>query len=413
MELKTKYQYSYFIYPYIIKENKYERYLLKLLKDRKIKVRFMQKEKDLELYTYFLPAIRKFMFQDFEYTQEKIRKFKEFDKKMQATILAKKDCTILEYNIEQGVQGKSGEKEGIFFKVSKIEIICFKTGICFLCMKTNVEDSNKFSDVQDFNYKFKDINSENINNLKKYENIRLQNHTFSDVKGLGDLIKEITGARLENKQLNLETNRFFTHCYTCIEQEGENDENEFEKMEFEFLKYVNIVPSSYKLAFKHKENQILSNSKFVKIGFSKLGTTLLTTGRDTYNYTKLPDTFEKEYLYTYLLNLYKKIYLNKIENEFKNPLKIKAARKKFVEFTKNIWIQDITNDDEGSQINEKYKTTLELDKIYHNIKSKYDLAYKELNIQKTSQINKYILILLVLSLLLNVLNFVVLMKMSH
>lgn len=413
MELKTKYQYSYFIYPYIIKENKYERYLLKLLKDRKIKVRFMQKEKDLELYTYFLPAIRKFMFQDFEYTQEKIRKFKEFDKKMQATILAKKDCTILEYNIEQGVQGKSGEKEGIFFKVSKIEIICFKTGICFLCMKTNVEDSNKFSDVQDFNYKFKDINSENINNLKKYENIRLQNHTFSDVKGLGDLIKEITGARLENKQLNLETNRFFTHCYTCIEQEGENDENKFEKMEFEFLKYVNIVPSSYKLAFKHKENQILSNSKFVKIGFSKLGTTLLTTGRDTYNYTKLPDTFEKEYLYTYLLNLYKKIYLNKIENEFKNPLKIKAARKKFVEFTKNIWIQDITNDDEGSQINEKYKTTLELDKIYHNIKSKYDLAYKELNIQKTSQINKYILILLVLSLLLNILNFVVLMKMSH
>ena len=33
MELKTKYQYTYFIYPFAIKESKYTRYLLKLLKD--------------------------------------------------------------------------------------------------------------------------------------------------------------------------------------------------------------------------------------------------------------------------------------------------------------------------------------------------------------------------------------------
>ena len=35
MELKTKYQYTYFIYPYVIKENKFTKYLLKLLKDKK------------------------------------------------------------------------------------------------------------------------------------------------------------------------------------------------------------------------------------------------------------------------------------------------------------------------------------------------------------------------------------------
>lgn len=34
MELKTKYQYTYFIYPYVIKENKFTKYLLKLLKDK-------------------------------------------------------------------------------------------------------------------------------------------------------------------------------------------------------------------------------------------------------------------------------------------------------------------------------------------------------------------------------------------
>ena len=34
MELKTKYQYTYFIYPYVIKENRYLKYLLRLLKDK-------------------------------------------------------------------------------------------------------------------------------------------------------------------------------------------------------------------------------------------------------------------------------------------------------------------------------------------------------------------------------------------
>ncbi len=34
MGQKIKYQYSYFIHPFVIKENKYQKYLLKLLKDK-------------------------------------------------------------------------------------------------------------------------------------------------------------------------------------------------------------------------------------------------------------------------------------------------------------------------------------------------------------------------------------------
>ena len=33
MELKVKYQYTYFIKPFLIKENKYKKYLLSLLKN--------------------------------------------------------------------------------------------------------------------------------------------------------------------------------------------------------------------------------------------------------------------------------------------------------------------------------------------------------------------------------------------
>ena len=51
MELKTKYQYTYFIYPYVIKENRYLKYLLRLLKDKNCKLRTFKKDKDLGIYS--------------------------------------------------------------------------------------------------------------------------------------------------------------------------------------------------------------------------------------------------------------------------------------------------------------------------------------------------------------------------
>ena len=35
MELKTRYQYTYFIYPYVIEQNKYSKYLQNLLRNKK------------------------------------------------------------------------------------------------------------------------------------------------------------------------------------------------------------------------------------------------------------------------------------------------------------------------------------------------------------------------------------------
>ena len=42
----TKYQYTYFIHPYIIDETKYDKYILKLLKDKKCTYKTFEKEKD-------------------------------------------------------------------------------------------------------------------------------------------------------------------------------------------------------------------------------------------------------------------------------------------------------------------------------------------------------------------------------
>jgi len=66
----------------------------------------------------------------------------------------------------------------------------------------------------------------------------------------------------------------------------------------------------------------------------------------------------------------------------KDSIKVKKARKKFVEFTKNLWVQEITEEETGSLLNEKLHEVFELDKLYHQVKYKYDILYKELNFEK-------------------------------
>ena len=124
----------------------------------------------------------------------------------------------------------------------------------------------------------------------------------------------------------------------------------------------------------------------------------------------MPDKFENEYFYTYILNLYKKIYLKKLEVEFKKGSNLKSARKKFIEFTRNIWILDVTEDEVGSKINYILGKTFELDRLYSEIKTKYDVLYKELNIENNSKIMLVVAGILVVSLVFNILNYVQLIK---
>ena len=46
MELKTKYQYTYFVHPFVVKENKYQKYHLKLIKDKNCNLKIFRKEKE-------------------------------------------------------------------------------------------------------------------------------------------------------------------------------------------------------------------------------------------------------------------------------------------------------------------------------------------------------------------------------
>lgn len=414
MGLKTKYQYTYFIHPYIVEKSKYDKYILRLLKDKRCKFKIFEKEKDMNIYNHFLPHFRNYIFPTFEFRGEKLREFNSLKTELKSKIVAKHSCACFTYDLAQSIKGKVDENnEGIFFDVEKIEIICFNTGICFFTMKTNLENAVDFYDVLNFNYKFKDINSK-LNHLKNFDNIRIQTDTFKDVKGISELITEITGIykrKITGTEEELTNSRFYTFAYTCTERDAWNEKNKIN--ETDFYRYANVLPTNYSSDLdKDSLNQnmhVLDKYKYYKIAITKLSSNLICSGIDTYNYTKLPFEYETEYFYTYIILLYQKMFLRKLNSDFKEYEKITKMRSEFIIFTKQFWEKEITLSDSGTRYYNVLKEILELDSLYDEIKSKYEIIYKELNIEKNNKYFAIAMMLLTFSLTLNTANIIMLM----
>ena len=349
------------------------------------------------------------MFNSFNLSKTRLAKLQELPLDTKAAILAKNNCNIFEYTVKKDIQGSTSEKNGIFFKIPKIEIICFNTGICFLCIKTNIEESDKFADLLNFNYKFRDINQE-YSNMNNYDNIRVQSDCFSDVKYFKEFIQNLTGSNLESMKLDIDTERFLTYSYVCIDQEGWNNNNEFDKIKDNYIKFLNILPSDNSVNFSRDEMKIISKWKYAKLGVTKQGVTLFSSSCDINNYTVFPQEFQEQYLYTYILAMYTKIYLKKINLEFREGTRIKKTRKEFIKFTQDLWINEVTSEDTGSIFYQYLREVLELYPLYFDTKNKYDVLYKELNIEKNTRINITIAILLIITLCVNGLTIISLLK---
>ena len=189
----------------------------------------------------------------------------------------------------------------------------------------------------------------------------------------------------------------------------ETNKNEFEKIQYYFNKYANFLPADNSADIT-EEVTTFSKWKYANIGITKQGVALFASSADINNFTTLPEEFETIYFYTYILNLYKKIYLKKLEKEFSNNQNLKEARKKFIDFTKNLWIQEVTENEVGSNINFKLNKVFELDRLYYEIKTKYDILYKNLNIEKYTKSTIVIAGVLVALLIFNILNYINMIK---
>ena len=401
MELKTNYQYTYFIYPFAIKEEKYEKYVANLIKNKKYRIKFFDSFKDVELYKYFVPNVKEKMFQDFSFNIEKINAFEKLSLAQRIKILKEQKCLIFEYILENQMQGKIEEKDGIFFNIPKVELICFNTGICFLTFKTHLAETDKFEDVLNFNYKFENINLEN-KNIKKLDNIKIQASTFSNMNKISEILEEITGQKIESRKLDIDENLFLVYTYACLEAKCWNKENDFENIENEFVKLAEVKPNDVNVNVEYDKLSILANATYLKMRVNNKGVTAMCSSADVENYTTFPEIYENQYLYTYIIALHQKYYMKKLNIEFKN--KPKQAIKRFINFNNNIWISEITTDSFGQKLYKRCKEKLNLEEIFNEVKNKYDIFYKKLNIEKNKKSNVTLIILLTLCLIFGVAN---------
>jgi len=92
--------------------------------------------------------------------------------------------------------------------------------------------------------------------------------------------------------------------------------------------------------------------------------------------------------------------------DFKGMTKYKKAGKEFIDFTNDISIHEITNNDNGTLIFDSCKKVLGLSGIYEKAKEQYDVMYKKFKMQNSDILNKVILVMLAASLITNVVNFI-------
>lgn len=411
MDLKSKYQYTYFIKPFKVKEKNYKKYLIKLLKDKKMYLKIWEKEANIEIYDYFLPGIREKVFYGFDKSNEQLRRFKNLNVTQKANILSDQECVQFSYKLKKDTPGKIGDSNGIFFGINKIDIICFNTGICFILLKCCVEDIKNFTDILNFNYKFKEVNSE-LSDLKHYEKISIQSDLYKNSKELKDFLSEYTVTKDSN--LKYEDEKFYVYSYTCIDGENWSNENMFEDIKAQFWKYKNVLPSEYNVDVKENCDCVkdeFGNMEYARMGVNKNAVTLLCSGINSYNYTRLNFEFENQYLYTYIFALYQATYLKKVIHDVKAKKNIKKVRKNLNAFLYNMQVKEITKDKNGMEFYKRIEKEIKLDNLYLETMEIYGVALNSNKVE--NEISTVIVWIIVgICVVLNILNTVILLKLS-
>ena len=207
--------------------------------------------------------------------------------------------------------------------------------------------------------------------------------------------------------MNLDEERFITYSYACVDQENWQDEKKLKYLEKEFYRFAGVYSSNHKADFENLVTgtmRVFRKTKSEMYGFTKVGTVVLTSDSDIENYTTLPYKFEREHFYTYILELYKKISLTKFNAEFNNFYKFSKAQDDYINFAKELWIEEVTNNDTGSSLLSIWKDQTKSDEIFMKLKNKYDIMYKNSAIVKAERVVDWILAGLVVILVINVIS---------
>ena len=102
MQIKAKYQYTHFIYPFVIESDKYAYFIESILKKTKEwNLILHQYKSDEESYDFFLPYMRKFLFPTLFWNKDYIQKFNKQGVFRKSLELSKLSSITFKYNMSR------------------------------------------------------------------------------------------------------------------------------------------------------------------------------------------------------------------------------------------------------------------------------------------------------------------------
>ena len=316
MSLNVKYQYTHFIYPFVVEDKDYNSFLASILKqDRDWTLCMHNYETDKESYDFFLPYMKRFLFPTLLWNSSNEKSFKKMTLPKRVETVARLSCATFDYqldNIKTGSLSFSRQTGAINFDISSIKLIVFKGGICFLDIKTEIEEPDEFIDFNtllDFNNSFRKLTPRGIGNLSRITKMKARN--IDKIENIAIFIKSIISS-FETKDVErIYYDKMFTYSYACVDEWKQ--EKDFDKIQNDFLKFQYVMSSKSSAIFNknHKklEESMYSRWQYYMFGFSKESGVVLVSDKEKYNITRMPYNFEKKYLYMLLLAFYQRIML--------------------------------------------------------------------------------------------------------
>lgn len=109
-------------------------------------------------------------------------------------------------------------------------------------------------------------------------------------------------------------------------------------------------------------------------------------------------------LMLYILQIYKEIFLKKIQKEMQKEDDFEKSRIAFVKFTENIYNIEETDQKEEEKLVEKWKKELNIDKLYLKVENQYDLLYRNNKLNYNSDLNKFCIALFIVAIIIGIIN---------
>ena len=336
-------------------------------------------ETDKESYDFFLPYMKRFLFPTLFWSNQSKKQFKSMSLNKKIFNVLKLSCLTFDYqlsNIKTGTISHGRHFDTINFDISSIKLIVFKGGICFLDIKTEIEEPQEYIDFDtllDFNHSFRTLTPQGIGKLSQLTKMKARN--IDKIENIAIFIKSIISG-FETKDVEkIYYDKMFTYSYACIDDW--KTEKDFENIKNDFLKFQYVMSSKSSAIFNKNcsklDENMYSRWQYSMFGFSKESGVVLVSEKEKYNITRMPYNFEKKYLYMLLLAFYQRIMLINFSQDLAKKDKSMARKltNRFTKFTHFSWFSQITNSEHGMDIWENWIKAFKLKELFEEVHKEY------------------------------------------